>query len=83
MGENMESLTIPDELLEMIAGGALSAKQRNQYAEVATHCKEKGFPLEITLGGMRSALESELGPEDWAKAEDIIRAIYSGDLNVL
>ena len=72
----MES--IPEELLESIAGGVLDEDDREAIRKFAQDLKEHDISLEATLGYFRANLDGSIDSEDVPECEQIIRAVYEG-----
>ncbi len=67
---------LPDELLELIAGGVVSDADRENARRIAQGFKDNGFPLEGTLAWWRGSSEGFIDPNDLPEFEEIIRSVY-------
>ena len=77
MNEFEEMAKIPDEVLESIAGGKLTDRQREAVEDYANEYKSNNWSLDRVLSVYRDDFESpRWTEEDLQEIEEIIKSVY-------
>ena len=77
MSENVKMTTVPDKVLDAIAGGALSNYDRRQFQSTSEALKERGLPYKSAMGWWHQQLQScHYSDEDWQEIEQIVKSVY-------